>query len=99
MTDNPITAPNKHTELRKELSNPSIGSNHHLRKLALSLLDELEVSESKCRELAALGVRLPNLPVLGSTAEWYEGFAAGASSMRNECANAIRAAGIGLKGE
>ncbi len=53
MTDNPITAPNKHTELRKELSNPSIGSNHHLRKLALSLLDELEVSESKCRELAA----------------------------------------------
>jgi len=60
---------------------------------------QLANAESKCRELAALGVRLPNLPVLGSTAEWYEGFAAGASSMRNECANAIRAAGIGLKGE
>lgn len=49
---------------------------------------QLANAESKCRELAALGVRLPNLPVLGSTAEWYEGFAAGASSMRNECANA-----------
>ena len=60
---------------------------------------QLANAESKCRELAALVVRLPNLPVLGSTAEWYEGFAAGASSMRNECANAIRAAGIGLKGE
>ncbi|MDT7479879.1 hypothetical protein RQM43_08390 [Citrobacter portucalensis] len=48
-----MTTLNKHTELRKELSNPSIGSNHHLRKLALSLLDELEVSESKCRELAS----------------------------------------------
>lgn len=39
-----MTALNKHTELRKELSNPAIGSNHHLRKLALSLLDELEAA-------------------------------------------------------
>lgn len=50
-------------------------------------------------ELEARTVCLPKLPVLGSTAEWYEGFAAGASSMRNECANAIHAAGIGVKGE
>ena len=33
--------------LRKELSNPAIGSNHHLRKLALSLLDELEIKEEQ----------------------------------------------------
>ncbi|HCJ7769757.1 hypothetical protein [Citrobacter werkmanii] len=53
-----MTTLNKHTELRKELSNPSIGSNHHLRKLALSLLDELEVSESKCSELASKAMEL-----------------------------------------
>lgn len=39
-----MTALNKQA-LRKELSNPAIGSNHHLRKLALSLLDELESAE------------------------------------------------------
>ncbi|MFI8061500.1 hypothetical protein ACIEGJ_21890 [Citrobacter freundii] len=33
--------------MRKELSNPAIGSNHHLRKLALSLLDELETKEEQ----------------------------------------------------
>ena len=31
--------------LREELSNPAIGSNAHLRKLALALLDELEASK------------------------------------------------------
>lgn len=45
-----MTALNKHTELRKELSNPAIGSNHHLRKLALSLLDELEAAEKRIAE-------------------------------------------------
>lgn len=35
----------KHAELRRELSNPAIGSNAHLRKLALSLLDELEAKD------------------------------------------------------
>ncbi|EBF0362533.1 ead/Ea22-like family protein [Salmonella enterica subsp. enterica serovar Senftenberg] len=50
-------------------------------------------------ELEARTVCLPKLPVLGSTAERYEGFADGASSMRNECANAIHAAGIKVKGE
>ena len=35
----------KHSELRKELSNPAIGSNSHLRKLALALLDELEAEQ------------------------------------------------------
>ncbi|CAH3669613.1 ead/Ea22-like family protein [Citrobacter freundii] len=65
----------------------------------LALLDELEAAEKRIAELEARTVCLPKLPVLGSNAEWYEGFAAGASGMRNECADAIRAAGIGVKGE
>lgn len=56
-------------------------------------------AESRIAELEARTVCLPKLPVLGSTAEWYEGFADGASSMRNECANAIHAAGIKVEGD
>lgn len=56
-------------------------------------------AERRIAELEARTVCLPKLPVLGSTAERYEGFAAGASSMRNECANAIHAAGIKVKEE
>lgn len=41
----------KHAELRKELSNPAIGSNHHLRKLALALLDELESAEERSEDM------------------------------------------------
>ncbi|AEN65432.1 hypothetical protein Entas_2705 [Enterobacter soli] len=41
----------KHAELRKELSNPAIGSNAHLRKLALALLDELDSAEKRIVEL------------------------------------------------
>ncbi len=37
--------------LREELSNPAIGSNAHLRKLALALLDELEAAEKRNAEL------------------------------------------------
>ncbi|MDM3325285.1 ead/Ea22-like family protein [Citrobacter sp. Cb080] len=61
--------------------------------------EKLEAAEKRIAELEARTVCLPKLPVLGSNAEWYEGFAAGASGMRNECADAIRAAGIGVKGE
>lgn len=39
--------------LREELSNPAIGSNAHLRKLALALLDELEAAEKRIAELEA----------------------------------------------
>ncbi|MDW2646426.1 hypothetical protein RYZ59_23015 [Citrobacter sp. HN-141] len=46
-----MTALNKHAQLRKELSNPATGSNHHLRKLALSLLDDLEAAEKRIAEL------------------------------------------------
>ncbi|OAT52156.1 hypothetical protein M989_02693 [Kluyvera georgiana ATCC 51603] len=42
----------------------------------------------------AVTVKLPELPVLGSNAEWYQGYAAGTSSMRKDCATALRAAGI-----
>ncbi|HDL3607223.1 TPA: ead/Ea22-like family protein [Citrobacter braakii] len=66
---------------------------------ACSLVEENEELKRRIAELEARTVCLPKLPVLGSTAEWYEGFAAGASGMRNECADAIHAAGIGVKGE
>ncbi|WP_262758130.1 hypothetical protein [Citrobacter cronae] len=46
-----MTPFDKHAQLRKELSNPAIGSNHHLRKLALSLLDDLEAAENRMAEL------------------------------------------------
>ncbi|MGR7806270.1 hypothetical protein ACU6ZY_20315 [Klebsiella aerogenes] len=41
-----------------------------------------------------LTIALPPLPVLGSTDEWYQGFAAGAGSMREDCASALAAAGL-----
>ena len=44
-----------------------------------------------------LTITLPPLPVLGSTAEWYQGFAAGAGSMRDECAKLLAAAGINVE--
>ncbi|AWC85773.1 hypothetical protein [Enterobacter cloacae complex sp. FDA-CDC-AR_0164] len=37
--------------LREELSNPAIGSNAHLRKLALALLDELEAKDKRIAEI------------------------------------------------
>ncbi|KAA3566709.1 hypothetical protein [Citrobacter freundii] len=63
------------------------------------VIDAYQSARQRIAELEARTVCLPKLPVLGSNAEWYEGFAAGASGMRNECADAIRAAGIGVKGE
>ena len=44
-----------------------------------------------------LTITLPALPVLGSREEWYQGFAAGAGSMREECAAALISAGIGVE--
>lgn len=41
-----------------------------------------------------LTITLPPLPVLGSKDEWYQGFAAGAGSMREDCASALTAAGL-----
>lgn len=50
--------------LREELSNPAIGSNAHLRKLALALLDELEAKDRRIAELEAREVKLPELKML-----------------------------------
>lgn len=44
-------------------------------------------------------VKLPGLPKLGSDAEWYQGFAAGAGSMREACAAALISAGVEIIGE
>lgn len=82
-----MTALNKHTELRKELSNPATGSNHHLRKLALSLLDDLEAAENRIAELERSETQLINerddaksalndayKAVMGQTPEWSNWF-------------------------
>lgn len=47
-----MTALNKQA-LRKELLNPAIGSNYHLRKIALSLLGDLDAAENRITELEA----------------------------------------------
>lgn len=51
MTNCPMSNIDKRAELRKELSNPANGSNAHLRKLALALLDELEAKDKLNAEL------------------------------------------------
>lgn len=47
--------------LREELSNPAIGSNAHLRKLALALLDELEADEQQIKTLESRNRRLDGI--------------------------------------
>lgn len=47
----------------------------------------------------AVQIKLPELPKLGSDAEWYQGFAAGAGSMREACAAALISAGVEIIGE
>ncbi|ENP0422671.1 hypothetical protein ACW6AV_000616, partial [Edwardsiella piscicida] len=46
--------------LREELSNQSIGSNAHLRKLALALLDENEALAAENADLKHPGTYLPS---------------------------------------
>lgn len=47
----------------------------------------------------AVQIKLPGLPKLGSDAEWYQGFSAGAGSMREACAAALISAGVEIIGE
>ncbi|HEN3233848.1 TPA: hypothetical protein U5D48_004335 [Yersinia enterocolitica] len=47
----------------------------------------------------SIEVELPELPVLGSNADWYQGFAEAAKFMRSACSKSIRSAGIRIKGE
>ncbi|WP_262360447.1 hypothetical protein [Citrobacter freundii complex sp. CFNIH2] len=56
---------------------------------ALTFCESSGGIEKKC-----LTITLPALPVLGSQEEWYQGFAAGAGSMREECTAALISAGI-----
>lgn len=58
------------------------------------------ITEEGLRRLAeSRTVKLPALPRLGANTEWYQGFAAGAESMRSDCAHAINAAGIKVEAE
>ncbi|EPR8379719.1 hypothetical protein R0E42_001372 [Klebsiella variicola] len=50
-------------------------------------------------ESRTVTVKLPSLPYLGAKTIWYQGFAAGAEGMRNDCAHAITAAGIKVEAE
>ncbi|HBS6212907.1 TPA: hypothetical protein MAL84_002778 [Klebsiella pneumoniae] len=50
-------------------------------------------------QASTVTVKLPSLPRLGANTEWYQGFAAGAESMRSDCAHAINAAGIKVEAE
>lgn len=71
-----------------------------ISKSEWNLAGELTVAQKKIvglkeqLESRTVTVKLPELPVLGSNAEWYQGYAAGTSSMRKDCATALRAAGI-----
>ena len=47
----------------------------------------------------SMQVKLPRLPQLGSDAEWYQGFAAGAGNMREACVAALISAGVEIIGE
>ncbi|GEM_PF-3745825 len=47
--------------LREELSNPAIGSNAHLRELALALLDELGAGEQQIKTLESRNRRLDGI--------------------------------------
>lgn len=44
-----------------------------------------------------LTITLPALPIQGSKEEWYQGFAAGTGSMREECDAALISARIGVE--
>ncbi|RUR96444.1 hypothetical protein [Pectobacterium polaris] len=62
-----------------------------------SILNAIVELKQQVIKLEARSVNLPSLPILGSNTEWYQGFAAGARSMRKDCIGAINAAGIGAK--
>ncbi|HIB6569451.1 TPA: hypothetical protein ACWXGN_002785 [Klebsiella pneumoniae] len=46
-------------QLRAELLSPAIGSNAHLRKIALSLVEALEKAQQRIAELESRTVKLP----------------------------------------
>lgn len=88
--------------LREELSNPAIGSNAHLRKLALALLDELEAKDNRIAELEAREVTLPKVqdihPLGPQSAKVLCEFH---RNIVNRCADEIRKIGVkvSIKGD
>ncbi|MDY4317423.1 hypothetical protein SOW02_21165 [Pectobacterium actinidiae] len=62
-----------------------------------SILNAIVHLKQRIEELESRSINLPRLPILGSNAEWYQGFAAGSRSMRNDFIGAINAAGIRIK--
>lgn len=81
--------------LREELSSPAIGSNAHLRKLALALLDELEAKDKRIAELEVREVVLPStqdVHPLGPQSEKI--FCEFHRSIVNRCADEIRKVGV-----
>lgn len=86
-----MTALNKRAQLRKELSNQAIGSNHHLRQLALSLLDELDSAEKRMAEQHG---------IILSARNFISEYAVNGDVGAAEFVKILdRAAGIGVKGE
>lgn len=94
-----MTPLDKHAQLRKELSNLAIGSNHHLRKLALSLLDDLEAAEKRIAELEAREVKLPKPISVLHRRDFNDAHRAIYAYPEAEVNAALAAAGIGVKGE
>lgn len=79
--------------LRQQLIAPlSIGE--LLDRLELQTGDKWERVVNDGTAGKPLTITLPPLPVLGSTDEWYQGFAAGAGSVREACAAVLVAAGL-----
>lgn len=98
-----MTALNKHAQLRKELSNPAIGSKDQLRKLAKSLLDELEAAEKRIAELSASHSKLRDtMAGIHNTIRMDGGYtplAAILNAAKRAHEESAIAAGIGVKGE
>lgn len=69
--------------------------------MAESYETTISMLRSRIAELESrtVTVKLPSLPYLGAKTIWYQGFAAGAEGMRNDCAHAITAAGIKVEAE
>lgn len=63
---------------------------------------ELEEKDKRITALEnklAAPVKLPRRSKLGSTADWYQGFAAAEEGTINDCATAIRNAGFNVEGD
>ena len=97
--------------LREELSNPAIGSNAHLRKLALALLDELEAAEKRIAELEArtVTVSLPDvMPPEAAPAHYWgsgesmayaDGYNKSTADLKASFAQACSSAGVNAEFE